>query len=496
MPLHSSLKALLDNVLDAVVVIGRDGVIQGWNHIAETTFDWTAEEAIGQILADLIVPPEHRRSHQEGMERFNVTGQAHVLDRRLKLTALKKDGTTIPVELTITLVNTPKGEAFVGFLRDVSDVELAQSQARQLALESRLIFELSTLAAESPTLDEAFEAALDAVCELAGWPLGHAYLVTDDGERLQSRSWSRDAATLAPDFIKKTEKTVFAIGEGMPGRILLTGEPIWIEQTSEDGDFPRKGLGFESAFGFPVVSNGRSVAIFEFFSTDPRAPDDHILKLVQSLGAQVGRVFERRRMEERRQVLMNELAHRTKNLISVIQGIAYQTFGDASRVASGEALRLFSARLTAISTAQSLLFGESLEALSLEELIRRSVLGCGVDFRRVGFSGPDISLSPSASLMMSLAIHELSTNSFKYGALSSPGGTVSITWGACPDHVGRFDLRWEESGGPPVTEPKTTGFGHKILQRAVESETGGQATLHFLGDGLVYELIKAAHVPS
>ena len=110
MPLHSSLKALLDNVLDAVVIIDRDGLVRGWNAIAEQSFGWSAEEARGRALSDLIVPPEHRDSHRSGLKRFNATGTARVLNRRLQLSALTRTGATVPIELTITLVSTPSEE--------------------------------------------------------------------------------------------------------------------------------------------------------------------------------------------------------------------------------------------------------------------------------------------------------------------------------------------------------------------------------------------------
>lgn len=494
MPLDPSLNVLLDNVLDVVVVMSREGNILGWNAIAERTFGWSAQEAIGQSLGELIVPSAYREMHRQGLKRFNDNGEARVLNQRLKLSALTKDGREIPVELTITLVPAPNGEAFVGFLRDISDQDLAERQARQLALESRLMFELSAFAADSPTLDEAFRAALEAVCELAQWPLGHAYLVSEDGERLVSRSWSRGAVDLAPEFVATTEQTRFAKGVGLPGRILLTGKPLWIERVSEDANFPRKGLGVEGAFGFPVLSNGKCIAVFEFFSWQSSPPDLHTLQLVQSLGAQVGRVFERRLTDERRQVLMGELAHRTKNLISVIQGIAHQTFAGRPDTNPKEALRLFNGRLSAIASAQTVLFEAQLESLTLKDLITRSVEGCGVDGQRVGIAGPSIRLSPSVGLMLSLAVHELCTNAFKYGALSVPDGAVAITWQIDPSTPRRFDLKWEECGGPKVTAPNRTGFGERILRRAIESETGGTATLHYLPSGFVYELKDAGHL--
>ena len=427
MPLHPSLNALLDNVLDAVVIIDRDGIVRGWNGIAEATFGWTRNEAIGQSLSDLIVPPEHRAGHSAGMARFNASGEARVLNQRLRMTASTRSGAIIPVELTITLVKNPDDGMFVGFLRDLSEQDRVDQQSRQLELESRLIFQFSMLAAETPTLDEAFEAALNAICELTGWPLGHAFIVAEDGQHLQSRGWTSGANEMAAELVKKTEEARFVLGVGLPGRILRECRAEWIEETDNAPDFPRKGLGFRSAFGFPVMSHGKCIAVLEFFARDARPPDNHILQLVQSLGAQVGRVFERRRTEERRQVVMGEVAHRMKNLIAVIQGIAHQTFLKFT-TEKNDALQLFNARLGAIAQAQRYLFENDSRSHSLYEIVDNAVRGCGVDFERVGISGPELYLSPTASLMMSLAIHELSTNSFKYGALSVPSGNVAMTW--------------------------------------------------------------------
>ncbi len=145
---------------------------------------------------------------------------------------------------------------------------------------------------------------------------------------------------------------------------------------------------------------------------------------------------------------MGELAHRTKNLISVIQGIAHQSFTGRPDANPKEALSLFNSRLGAIATAQTVLFEPQFESLMLHDLITRSLEGCGVDAQRVGVSGPHVLLSPSVGLMLSLAIHELCTNAFKYGALSVSNGAIAITWQVDRETPQRFDLRWEESGRP------------------------------------------------
>src|SRR4028118_2351043 len=152
MPVESILAPILDTVLDAVVVMDRDGVVRAWNQHAEATFGWTAAEAVGQNLGDLIVPPSLREAHHRGLRRFNTEGIARVLDQRLELSGLRKDGSEVPVELSITLVSRDGGEAFVGFLRDVSERKRAEAQMDFQLRESRLLLEPSDLASRHCTL--------------------------------------------------------------------------------------------------------------------------------------------------------------------------------------------------------------------------------------------------------------------------------------------------------------------------------------------------------
>src|SRR4028118_799659 len=126
MPVESILAPILDTVLDAVVVMDRDGVVRAWNQHAEATFGWTAAEAVGQNLGDLIVPPSLREAHHRGLRRFSAEGIARVLDKRLELTGLRRDGSEVPVELSITLVSREGGDAFIGFVRNISDRRKAE----------------------------------------------------------------------------------------------------------------------------------------------------------------------------------------------------------------------------------------------------------------------------------------------------------------------------------------------------------------------------------
>ena len=134
---ESQLRATLEAALDAVLTMDHNGRITGWNHAAETTFGYRAEEVIGREMADTIVPPSLRAAHRKGLARFLETEHPVILDRRLELTGMHKNGTEFPVELTITRISLPGPPLFTGYLRDITDRKRVEAELR--ASRARLV---------------------------------------------------------------------------------------------------------------------------------------------------------------------------------------------------------------------------------------------------------------------------------------------------------------------------------------------------------------------
>jgi PAS domain S-box-containing protein len=134
---ESRMRAMLEAALDAVVTIDHRGHVLGWNHAAETTFGYRADEATGREMAELIVPPGLRAAHRKGLARFLETEHAVVLDRRLELTGIHKNGAQFPVELTITRIGLPGPPTFTGYLRDITDRKEAEAELQ--ASRARLV---------------------------------------------------------------------------------------------------------------------------------------------------------------------------------------------------------------------------------------------------------------------------------------------------------------------------------------------------------------------
>jgi len=189
-------------------------------------------------------------------------------------------------------------------------------------------------------------------------------------------------------------------------------------------------------------------------------------------------ITERRRAEERQQLMLNELNHRVKNTLAAVQSIAFQTLRTARSPA--EFKDAFEARLLALSETHNLLTRENWEGASLRVVIGSELDALGGEGRAI-LEGPDIHLSPKAAVAMGMAIHELATNAVKYGALSVPRGLLNVDWRV---RQGCLELEWRESNGPPVAPPEHRGFGSRLLERGLATELGGRVELVYREQGV------------
>jgi two-component system CheB/CheR fusion protein len=185
-------------------------------------------------------------------------------------------------------------------------------------------------------------------------------------------------------------------------------------------------------------------------------------------------ISDRRRAEEAKDLLLHEIKHRVKNTLGTVQAIASQTFRGAPR----EERDAFGARLRAMAEAHDVLTNKEWGDVSVTDIVNRAV----APFNPARFTvrGDDSALSSAKGLLLAMAVHELSTNAVKYGALSNGDGRIAIDWHGLPD---RLVMRWQESGGPPVETPTKRGFGTNLIQRAMGGDQGG-AQFDYAPDGL------------
>ena len=193
-------------------------------------------------------------------------------------------------------------------------------------------------------------------------------------------------------------------------------------------------------------------------------------------------ITERKKQEEHQKLLLNELNHRVKNTLATVQSLAMQTLRGPRTLS--EARAALEARLMALSKTHDILTQEQWERAGLREIVSEALAAYTgrAGEQRIWTDGPTIHLEPKAALAVSMALHELATNAAKYGALSSESGRVKVSWER--GDMG-FRLRWEESGGPPVTVPKKQGFGSRLIGQGLPIDLGGKVALDFRPQGVI-----------
>jgi PAS domain S-box-containing protein len=199
-------------------------------------------------------------------------------------------------------------------------------------------------------------------------------------------------------------------------------------------------------------------------------------------------ITAQKRREEHVRFLMRELTHRSKNLLAVIQAMARQSL--SLQTDPKDFVGRFSERLSSLAGSHDLLSNEDWAGASLTQLIRSQLQHFGdlLD-SRILIEGKDVILKPEAAQNIGIALHELSTNAAKFGALSGETGTVTISWAVEGiDGSARVHLFWREQDGPRVEAPDHRGFGRTVMERIAGQALGGQSKATFAPTGVIWEL--------
>jgi PAS domain S-box-containing protein len=200
-------------------------------------------------------------------------------------------------------------------------------------------------------------------------------------------------------------------------------------------------------------------------------------------------ISAQKQREEHVRFLMRELTHRSKNLLAVIQAMARQSL--SLHIRPEEFVTRFTERLNGLAGSHDLLLSDDWVGASLIQLIRSQLQHYDDLFdSRIHLEGADLILRPEAAQNIGIALHELSTNAAKFGALSVPGGTVTVSWAIVVDgdNKRRMQMRWKERSGPPVILPVHKGFGWMVMDRIAGQALGGQSKAVFAPDGVYWEL--------
>ncbi|MCJ2122463.1 response regulator [Methylobacterium sp. J-077] len=277
---------------------------------APTFISENVRDLLGYEPSDYLAGPEFwlDRLHPDDRDRVlaeypRLLAMGHnVIEYRF----LRKDGTYRWVRDEQRLIRGPDGEPVevVESWSDITERMMAELALREQTAFVELLQVTAAAANEALTVEDAVRFCLDRVAAHTGWPLGHAYALAEDGSGtlVPTGLWHADTPERFARFRAVTADTRLSAGIGLPGRVLASGAPIWALDAAPEPGLPRAAAaaadGIRAAFAFPVTIGREVVAVLEFFACEAGAPDPALLKVMVNIGAQLGRVIERKRAEE------------------------------------------------------------------------------------------------------------------------------------------------------------------------------------------------------
>jgi len=288
-------RSLLDSLPDAVVVIDGNGIITLWNRVAERLFGYREEEAIGQPVS-LLIPSELREQHHQAMQRAITEGWDKAGSRAIETEALRRDGSRVPVELTLSFHPSQEKFTFISVIHDIT------SRKRREQSLARLLEAAETLASVRP-LREMLEVILDTALNLLDREAGSIMLLDE----------TQDVLTIqAARGLGKVMGMQLQVGEGLAGWVVRHGEPLLVENQAADPRFvPRPGALYieHPVLIVPLIVRGRTVGVLNINAVRPERPfNEADLRLAQALAAHAAVAVDNAYLFETAQRRVRELS--------------------------------------------------------------------------------------------------------------------------------------------------------------------------------------------
>ena len=435
---EARFRATFENAAVGIALVSADGRWLRVNEALCRILGYPADELLTKSFQD-ITHPGDLSADLAHFERARSGGiDSYSMDKRY----LRKDGGIVWARLTVGCVRKSDGsiDYFVSVVEDITSRKHAEEELRK----SEERFKSSLLHSPLPVL------------------------LYDDREQILalSQSWIEESGYSREELRCMEDWTVRACGE-RSGQVLefirqiISTEPDVqrVERTIHTKDGRERLWSIvNSCLG--TQSDGRRLFI----------------TVAQD-------VTERQAHEEQIQLLMGEINHRAKNMLSLVQAIARQTAAREPEDFIGR----FTERIQALAANQDLLIRNEWRGVDVEDLVRAQLAPFAdlVGFR-IAMLGEKLQLNAAAAQAIGLALHELATNAGKYGALSCDAGRVDIQWGMAGSDT--FTMSWTESEGPPVATPKQRGFGSIVVERMAERSVGGSVDLDYAPSGVTWRL--------
>jgi PAS domain S-box-containing protein len=493
---EARVRSILTSAHDAYISMDVEGRITEWNPAAERTFGWTSDQVLGKTVADTLIPPAMREAHWSGLRRFLETGGGPLLGRPVEVTALRRDGTEIPIEITITAM--PNGERwdFHAFARDISGRHRRdRHRAAQQAVAETL--------AESVDAEQAMERVLPALCTTLGWEFGEFWVAHGPEGRFECRATWQAPGLELEEFERTTRELELGPDEGLVGYVQRSGRIAWLRDFGDEVDLPRAALarrqGVRGAVAVPLRRDGDVVGVIGLLSTEIRPEDPEVTEVLAAVALQAGEFIGRRLAEEEAERVKDEffslISHELRTPLTSILGYTELLVEAEGEELSDQARRFVevierNARrelrlvidLLLLTRIEAGTFRVAIEAIDLAAIVREAAEVARPLAERAGITLEveigDVPVAAGDLERLGQVVDNLLSNAIKF----TPRG-------------GRVSLRLERVGERVVIEVADTGIG--VPDAAVEHlfdrlfRTEEAERLQIQGTGLGLTIVKA-----
>ncbi len=314
-------QTLLDNSFDAIIAIDSEGMITIWNHRAESMFGWNTEEVIGKPLTQTIIPSTFHEAHTEGLKRFIATKESRVLNQRLELTALHRNGYEIPIEISICASTFRGRPTFTAIIKDITENKNALKEMRLKKEEFKVLHEVAQSLQDSETMEGMLHNAMEAISQSKGLHVENkagVFLVDEDKNTLRLASI---LGKFPKGFLENQNEIPFY---NIPyGRCYSSGE-ILINNYCQFKPHRLGPFGDLTNYGtyvIPLKSRMKVVGVLFLYTPEPPPGYEGSTEILQSIGSLMGNAIQHRKFE-RKIHQQNKKLNRLNALKNKFLGIA------------------------------------------------------------------------------------------------------------------------------------------------------------------------------
>jgi PAS domain S-box-containing protein len=385
--------------------------------------------------------------------------------------------------LVTVIVRDGTAVQLLGMCRDVTERLRVNREVRVRARQQETLARLGERALTESDLQKFFNEVVATVGEILDVELAKILeLLPGDAELLLRAGTGWRAGLVGTANVSTGRET-------QAGYTLASGRPVIVEDLTAETRFSGAPLlhdhGVVSGLTTPIAGrDGRAYGVLGAHTRKRRKFHDYDVSFLAAVANVVAGAIQRRQLDQRHELMIRELRHRSGNLFSQLLALFSQTAKNSRSVA--DLVAKYEARVLALANAHRLITEGGWKSTSLNELLN-TLLAPFLD--RISFSGPNVFLEPDPTFGLSMAVHELTTNASKHGSLSHPAGRVEMTWSVTRTQQGlTLVLDWTESHGPAPRRSRRPGFGSRLINMVIERQLNGQVQQSFGPDGLVAKL--------